>query len=67
MAPREVEIEVEDGESFVADLEQAVAGGAGIFWVTDKDGVRHGIAADKIAFVEIEARESHRGVGFSGS
>jgi hypothetical protein len=64
MAPREIEIEVEDPDSLASDIEQALAEGKDLVWVTDATGQRHGIAVGKVAFVEIEAGESKR-VGFA--
>jgi len=61
---RELEIEVDDGDAVVAQLEAAVDAGGGIAWVVDSDGTRHGIAVDKLAFIEIEGTLGRRGVGF---
>ena len=65
MAPRELDIELEDADGFAADVERAIESGSGIVWVTDTQGKRHGLAAAKIAYVEIEGEKDRRGVGFS--
>jgi hypothetical protein len=64
MAPREIEIEVEDPDALAAEIESALANGDGLVWVTDGTGQRHGIAVDKVAFIEIEAELSKK-VGFA--
>jgi len=65
MAPREVDIDVEDGEAVAVDIEKALAEGQALVWVTDRDGVKHGLAVDKIAFIELESSDAKPGVGFS--
>ncbi len=65
MAPREVDIDVEDGAAVASEIEEAMNAGQALIWVTDSDGVRHGLAADKIAFIELESADSKRGIGFS--
>ena len=64
MAPREIEVEVDDGEALASEIEKALTEGKGLVWVTDRDGVRHGLAPDKIAFIEMESKDSKPGVGF---
>ena len=53
-APREVEIDVADGEAFAEEFEAAVQDGRRVWWVTDPEGHRHGLLVDKIAYVDIE-------------
>jgi len=55
MAPREIEIEVEEPEALVAAIDQALQGGQPMVWVTDRQGRRHGLSVEKIAFIEIES------------
>lgn len=62
-APREVDIDVDDGEAFIRDFEAAVTAG-GVWWVTDREGHRHGLVVDKIAYVDIELGERDRTIGF---
>jgi hypothetical protein len=61
---REIEFDVEDVDDVVAGIEKAMAAGAGIVWVSDVKGHRHGIAVDKLAFIEIEGDDNDSGVGF---
>ena len=65
MAPREVEIDVEDGEAMAVEIEKAMAEGQALVWVTDSSGIRHGLAVDKIAFIELESQGPKPGIGFS--
>ena len=62
-APREVDIDVDDGEAFIRDFEAAITAG-GVWWVTDRDGHRHGLVVDKVAYVDIELGERDRTIGF---
>jgi hypothetical protein len=66
MAPREIEIEIDDAAALTADIENARKEDRALVWVTDRQGTKHGLAADKIAFVEIEAEEP-KTVGFSSA
>ncbi len=63
--PREIEIEIADGtrEAVVKDVEEALAKGEGVLWLTDRRGRTVGVPAAKIAYVEIAQAEERR-VGF---
>jgi hypothetical protein len=61
--PREIDVEVDDAEAFMQDFEQAMVGGAKVWWVTDREGHRHGIVVDKVAYVDVEP-DRDRKVGF---
>ena len=61
---RELELDVEDGEEVAANLEAALSSG-GIVWVVDAKGDRHGINADKLAFVEVQGEDRGSGIGFA--
>ncbi|MFB0902725.1 MAG: DUF3107 domain-containing protein [Acidimicrobiales bacterium] len=66
-APREVGIEMPDDNSAAdvkAMIDDAVAAGAGLIWLTDKKGRELGFPADKVAYVEIGSSEDQR-IGFS--
>jgi hypothetical protein len=67
-APREINLEVDDGEraSIEKSVEAALAGAADILWITDRRGRRIAVPADKIAYVEIGADDSGRRIGFGG-
>lgn len=65
-APRELDLEVSDADEVVGEIEKAMAGDASLVWITDQKGRRHGLVANKIAFIELEAEEDRGGVGFRG-
>lgn len=62
-APREVDIDVDDAERFIREFESAIAAG-GVWWVTDREGHRHGLVVEKIAYVDVEPGERDRTIGF---
>lgn len=64
---RELEFEVDDADEAVAAIEKAMADEADLVWIVDAKGHRHGIAVDKLAFVEIEVENNASGVGFGSS
>ena len=61
---RELEFDVDDGEALIKDVEGAIKKGEALVWVTDARGDRHGLAAGKIAFVQVEGEKAPGGVGF---
>ena len=61
--PSEVEVEVDDATAFMHEFDAAVTAG-GVWWVTDREGRRHGLVVDKIAYVEVEPGERDRTIGF---
>jgi hypothetical protein len=60
---RELEVQVEDVEEFMKEVERAVGGERPMVWADDLDGHTYGIAAEKIAYIHLEA-ERERIVGF---
>jgi hypothetical protein len=62
-APREIDIDVTDGDAFMKEFEEVVNGGEKVWWISDQEGHRHGIVVDKIAYVDVEP-ERERTVGF---
>jgi len=62
-APREIDIDVADGDEFMKEFEAIVNGGEKVWWFSDEEGHRHGIVVDKIAYVDVEP-ERERTVGF---
>jgi hypothetical protein len=64
-APREIELAVEDIDSFAAEFERAMASDDPVWWVTDSTGRRRGLVVDKVSYVDIAA-EQNRTIGFSG-
>ncbi|HSM01441.1 MAG TPA: DUF3107 domain-containing protein [Acidimicrobiia bacterium] len=65
-APREIDIDVTDGEAFMEEFEQVVTGADKVWWISDQEGHRHGIVVDKIAYVDVEP-ERERMVGFGST
>jgi Protein of unknown function (DUF3107) len=67
-APRELSVEVDDGErdELKARVEAALSGATDVLWVTDKRGREIGIPAAKIAYVEVGSADGDRRIGFGG-
>jgi hypothetical protein len=51
-------------DDLVASVDEAISGGSKVLWLTDKDGDKHAISSDKIAWVEIETDKAAKRVGF---
>lgn len=62
-APREIDIDVADGDAFMAEFERVINGPDRVWWIDDQEGHRHGIVVDKVAYVDVEAPRE-RLVGF---
>ncbi|NOY55834.1 MAG: DUF3107 family protein [Actinobacteria bacterium] len=60
---REVELDIDDADAFVAMLEAAHFNSDALIWVDAIDGKRVGIPVSKISFVELEP-EHRVNVGF---
>ncbi len=67
-APRELTIEVPDDErdDVKARIEAALAGAVDTLWLVDKRGREVGVAAAKIAYVEVGTPDGDRRIGFGG-
>ena len=66
---REISLELADDSDRAAiksKIEAALTGAVDVLWLTDKKGRDVGIAAAKIAFVELGAAEGERRIGFGG-
>ncbi len=63
---KELELDVEDPQTVIDAYEKAAEAGAKLFWVTQNDGVRFGIVADHVGYIEIEA-ERASSIGFSAA
>ncbi|MDX1691615.1 MAG: DUF3107 family protein [Acidimicrobiia bacterium] len=63
--PRELDLEVEDGDALVEEFASALDEGTKLLWVTDKAGRRHGLVVDKIVYVDVEPEKTKPGIGFS--
>jgi hypothetical protein len=66
--PREIEIEVADGDrdKIVKEIEAALGDDDKVLWLTDRRGRTVGIPSAKVAYIEISPNEERR-VGFSVS
>lgn len=68
-APREINIELADDVDRAAvksQVEAALSGAVDVLWLTDKKGRDVGVAAAKIAYVEVGTPEGERRIGFGG-
>ena len=64
---RELEFEVDDADAVVKSIEKAMAADDDLVWIVDSKGTRHGVAVEKIAFIEVEAEDNGGGVGFGSA
>ncbi|MGH2721452.1 MAG: DUF3107 domain-containing protein [Actinomycetota bacterium] len=63
---RELSVDVDgDAEDVAKQVTDAVADPNGLLWLTDSKGKRVGITVAKLAYVEVEAEERPRSVGFA--
>ena len=67
-APRELTVEVDDGQrdAVKASVDAALAGASDVLWITDKRGKQIGVPAAKIAYVEVGSADGDRRIGFGG-
>lgn len=67
-SPRELDIDMGDGadaDKVAKDIETALTDEApGVIWLTDRKGRRFGIAAAKVAYVEVGPQADAGPVGF---
>ena len=66
--PKELEVhlpEDADPEAIKKQVEKALSGG-GTLWLTDRKGRQVGVAAEKVAYVEIGSPDDERRIGFGG-
>lgn len=62
---KELSVEVEgSADDLVKTFEAALTAGAPLVWLTDTKGMRVGVPADKVAYVEIKSDDGNRHVGF---
>ncbi|MST31320.1 DUF3107 family protein [Acidimicrobiaceae bacterium USS-CC1] len=65
--PKEIEMDLGDGadaDAVARQVEEALGSESGVLWLTDRRGRRVGVPAAKVAYVEIDARQDNRKVGF---
>lgn len=64
-SPREIELELDSSvDDVVALIDDGLASGKPLVWVTDTKGRRVGLPADKIAYVEVDDGAASHTVGF---
>lgn len=65
--PRELEIELSDSadrDALSKSIDQALSSAEGVLWLEDRRGRKIGLAASKVAYIEIGAPGEDRRVGF---
>ncbi len=68
-APREITVDVSDDadrDDLKARAAAALSGAVDVLWLTDRRGRDVGVAAAKIAYVEIGTADGERRIGFGG-
>jgi hypothetical protein len=68
-SPRELSIELADDtdrDALKASIDAALSGAVDVLWLADKKQRQVGVAAAKIAYVEIGTPDSERKIGFGG-
>ncbi len=67
-APREISVEVDDGDrdDVKSRVEAALSGATDVLWITDKRGRDIGVPSAKIAYVEVGSADGDRRIGFGG-
>ena len=66
-APREINVEVADDTDRAAlrkQVDAALTGAVDVLWLTDRRGKEIGVAAAKIAYVDVGTSDSERRIGF---
>jgi uncharacterized protein DUF3107 len=63
--PKELTLDVEGSiDDTVKMVEKALKDGAAIIWFEDAKGRKIGVPADKLGYIEVDADEGSRRVGF---
>ena len=68
-SPAEINVEVADDtdrDALRKQVEAALTGALDVLWLTDRRGREIGVAAAKIAYVEVGAADGERRIGFGG-
>jgi hypothetical protein len=68
-APREINLELADDtdrSELKTKVEAALSGAVDVLWLTDRKGRDIGVAAAKIAYIEVGTAEGDRKIGFGG-
>lgn len=67
-APTEVKVDMDDemsADQIRALIDESVAAGQGLVWLTDRKGRQTGFPADRIAYVELGLSGDDTRIGFS--
>jgi Protein of unknown function (DUF3107) len=56
----------EERDDTIKQVEAALSGAVDVLWLTDKRGRRVGIAAAKLAYIELGTNDGDRRIGFGG-
>ena len=63
--PKELALEVDESVDHTVDLvNRALSGDEPMLWLTDSKGKKVGVPTDKIAYVEVDAGDADKRVGF---
>ena len=63
--PKELNVELDGtADEIVGTINQALADGTAILWVTDTKGRRIGVPTDRIAYIEVDEDGAGKRVGF---
>lgn len=68
-ALKEIEVDLGpdvDREKLHTEVDQLLAKGAGVLWLTDKSGREVGVPVANIAYVDFGRPSAQRSIGFSG-
>ena len=66
--PKELTVEPEGApDDVVKMVETALKDGAAMIWFDDVKGNKIGVPADKLGYIEVDADEGSKRVGFGGS
>jgi hypothetical protein len=65
--PREIEVELPDDAdpvSVTSTVDQAMANGGGMLWLTDRNGHQVGLAVEKLAYIDLGTSSDSGRIGF---
>ena len=65
--PREIEIELPDdadADTVKSSVEQMLANGRGVLWLTDRKGHQFGVVVEKLAYIDLGTGADHGRIGF---
>ncbi len=63
--PKEIVLDIDgDADEVAGQFDAALKDGKPVVWLTDSKGKRVGVAADKVAYVEVTKDDDTKRVGF---